>query len=93
MASLNSSSKLKRNPDMVFSEMDGETVMMSIENSEYYGLDPVASRIWELLDQPATVEQLVEKLLEEYEVDHDTCLDDVLSFSQELMEKKILSLV
>lgn len=77
---------------MVFSEMDGEIVMMSIENSEYYGLDPVASRIWELLEQPATIEQLVEKLLEEYEVDYDTCLKDVIVFSDELLEKKILSL-
>jgi hypothetical protein len=93
MASLNSSSKLIRNPEMVFSEMDGEIVMMSIENSEYYGLDPVASRIWELLEQPATIEQLVEKLLAEYEVDYDTCLKDVIAFSDELLEKNILSLV
>jgi hypothetical protein len=93
MTPLNSSIKLKRNPEMVFSEMDGEIVMMSIENSEYYGLDPVASRIWELLEQPATIAQLVEKLLEEYEVDYDTCLKDVIAFSDELLEKKILSLV
>lgn len=78
---------------MVFSEMDGEIVMMSIENSEYYGLDPIASRIWELLEQPATIEQLVEKLMEEYEVDYNTCLLDVIAFSDELLEKKILSQV
>jgi hypothetical protein len=92
MASLISSSKLKRNPEMVFSEMDGEIVMMSIENSEYYGLDPVASRIWELLEQPATIEQLVEKLQDEYEVDYETCLKDVIAFADELLEKKILSI-
>lgn len=77
---------------MVFSEMDGEIVMMSIENSEYYGLDPVASRIWELLEQPATIEQLVEKLQDEYEVDYETCLKDVIAFADELLEKKILSI-
>ena len=46
---LNLDSIIKRNPEMVSSDMDGETVMMSMENGEYYGLDPIGSRIWELI--------------------------------------------
>lgn len=81
---------LERNPEMVFSEMDGEIVMMSIENSEYYGLDPIASRIWQLLEKPSSVAHLADILLEEYEVDRETCLKDVLDFSGELLQKKII---
>ena len=39
-----------RNDDIIFSDMGEETVMMSIDKGEYYGLDPVGRRIWELLD-------------------------------------------
>ena len=31
--------------EIVASDIDGETVMMSIENGEYYGLDDIGSRI------------------------------------------------
>jgi hypothetical protein len=75
---------------MVYSEMDGEIVMMSIENSEYYGLDPVASSIWKALAEPLTLGELVDRLLEEYEVDRNTCMADVEGFVQELLDKKVL---
>lgn len=54
--------------------------MMSIENGEYYGLDDIGSRIWELIDT----------LLERFDVDRETCERDVLKFLNELDEDKIL---
>ncbi len=41
--------------EIVASDIDGETVMMSIENGEYYGLDDIGSRIWELIEKPVKV--------------------------------------
>ncbi len=40
---------IQRKSDLLFNEIDGEVVMLSVENSEYYGMDKVGSRIWELL--------------------------------------------
>jgi hypothetical protein len=90
MKKISPGTRIGRNPEMVFNEMDEEIVMMSIENSEYYGLDPVASRIWELLDKPATIDEIVKNLLQEYEIDEKTCLEDVLEFSEELLGKNII---
>lgn len=81
---------VRRNPDLVFSNMDGETVMMSIKNSEYYGLDEIGSRIWELLENPESAESLTGKLIEEYDVARETCLADVLEFLQELELKQLI---
>jgi hypothetical protein len=75
----------RRNPDLIFSDMDGETVMMSIQNGEYYGLDEVGSRIWQLLENPESAETLTQKLIEEYEVSQETCLSDVMEFLIYLM--------
>ncbi len=81
---------LQRQPDMVFSHIDDEVVMMSIETGEYYGLNPVASRIWELLETPHTFNQLIDKLMQEFDIDEASCQRDVEAFLKQMMEKKLV---
>lgn len=81
---------LRRNPDMLYSNMDGETVMMSVENGEYYGLDEIGARIWQLLENPESAETLARKLIEEYDVSWETCLSDVLEFLSIMAEKRLI---
>jgi len=76
--------------EIVASDIDGETVMMSIQNGEYYGLDDIGSRIWELIEKPVKVSDLIDILLERFDVDRETCERDVLKFLNELNEDKIL---
>jgi len=76
--------------EIVDSDIDGETVMMSIENGEYYGLDDIGSRIWELIEHPVKVSDLIDTLLERFDVDRETCEIDVLKFLNELNEDRIL---
>ena len=84
---------IKRSSDLVSSNMDGETVMMSVENGEYYGLDPIGSRIWELLENPIEVNVLIETLLEEFEVSKEQCTEDTLEFLNQLHEKNLLLII
>ena len=86
MTNLTLNTCLTRDPDLVCAEMDGDLVMMSIENGEYYGIGGVGTRIWELLDQPTTIQQLVETIKTDFDIEEDRCRDDVLSFSEKLFE-------
>lgn len=81
---------LQRKSDVLFNQIDGEVVMLSIENSEYYGMDKVGSRIWELLEQPLSLKELVGKLLNEYEVPIEQCTSDTLAFINKLRDKKLI---
>ncbi|MGH6838668.1 MAG: PqqD family peptide modification chaperone [Methylocella sp.] len=63
-----------------------EAVMMSVAAGRYYGLNAVASRIWELLERPMTVASLCARLCEEFEVNAKTCEAEVLNFVNELIE-------
>src|SRR2546428_4203425 len=65
---------------LVSSQIDGEIVMMSVDNEQYYSLDAVGSRIWELIAQPRSVFAVCETLLSEFQVDRGTCQRDVLHF-------------
>jgi hypothetical protein len=82
--------KIVRNQEIVFSNMDSDTVMMSIEMGEYYGTNPVGSRIWELLEQPRTLAGICDILMEEYNVPEEECQRDVLEFVGQLLEKKLV---
>ena len=88
---ITNNSIVQRKNDLLFNEIDGETVLMSIRNSEYYGLNKVGSRIWQLLEDPIAVKSIISKLLDEYEISYNQCFDDTLDFLTILDEKKILS--
>lgn len=90
MPTLNLDSRIVRNPDLIATEMDGETVMMSIERGEYFGLNRVGSRIWELLATPMTIQQLCEQLQQEFEIDAGRCRTEVLDFADDMLAQGLL---
>ncbi|GMR00477.1 MAG: hypothetical protein BMS9Abin18_1327 [Zetaproteobacteria bacterium] len=89
---MNLNTVVKRNPEIVHSDMDGETVMMSIVNSSYYGLNPVASHIWDLLESEMSVRHLCDLLQEKYDVSGDRCCEEVCIFLTRMAEDKIIEI-
>lgn len=81
-----------RAPGLVAAEMDGETVMLNIENGSYYGLDGIGSRIWCLLEKPCASRLVVTALLEEYDVEETTCRTDVLAFLNHLFSQGLVQI-
>ncbi len=79
-------SRLERNPDFVWTDMDGETVMMSLARGEYLGLGGVGGRIWELLAVGLTAAEICESVIAEFDVEDDPCQADVLAFLGTLLE-------
>lgn len=66
------------------SDMDGEKVMLSIENGKYYNLGQMGGQIWELIASPVTINGVVEQLVAEYEIEPDVCRQQVCTFIQQL---------
>lgn len=83
-------SVVQRDPDQEFSMIDDEVVMLSLKNGEYYALNSVASRIWEIIEERKTVDQITEILMEEFEVDHATCLHDTLECLADFRQKELI---
>ena len=79
--------------ELVSSDLDGETVMMSVENGKYYGMDAIGSRVWALIKQPRSVAELCDILLTEFNVDRERCEKDVLIFLNKLAEDKLIRIV
>ncbi len=83
-------STIQQNSDFIHAEIDGETVMMSIDSGEYHGLDVIASRIWELIETPVTIDTLVAQIMDEYEVEKEQCQSDVTVFLEKMAEDKLI---
>lgn len=76
---------LAASSEQVSCDVSGETVILSLKNAVYYGLDPVATRIWELLKDPRTISQVCEVLLTKYDVDAERCTNEVIALSEQLI--------
>ena len=65
--------------------VDGEVVMLDPSTSRYYGLEGVGGRIWDLLAEPRSVDELVAALVLEFDVEADTCRQEVAAFTDDLV--------
>lgn len=83
---------ITRNEEPLSSEIDGERVMMSIEQGKYFGLNTVGSFIWEVLEQKPTLELLLEEVEKKYEVDASTCKTETIAFLKQLLDKHLIKI-
>lgn len=81
-----------RNPELISTDMDGETVTMNMDFDEYFGIGGVGSSIWELLIQPIACSQIIAAICNEYAVDEDTCSADLYPFLQKLIDLRLASI-
>jgi hypothetical protein len=78
-------------PEHVLARKTGEEmVVLNLDNEQYYGLDEVGTRLWELIDGGATFGAVVDTLLAEYEVDRATLVDDLTSILDDLHENGLV---
>ncbi|MDF1573606.1 MAG: lasso peptide biosynthesis PqqD family chaperone [Bacteroidales bacterium] len=90
---IKSESVLKRNPQQLFSDIDGEVVMLSINNGEYYNLDRISTQIWYLLENPINFNNLIGDLMNIYEVSKDTCIKDTKYLLEEFIQKGLIEII
>lgn len=65
-------------------DLDNESVILDTVSGVYFGLDGVGQRIWELIAEPCPVQTVHAALVQEYAVDSNRCLSDLLSFLNKL---------
>jgi hypothetical protein len=67
--------------DVLSQEIEGEMVLLDIENDRCYTLDAVGTRIWQLIAEHADIDVVLSQMLTEFDVDEATLradLDDLL---------------
>jgi len=88
--SLSPNAVLRRNPAMVFTELDDALLMLDPERRHYHELDSIAARIWTLLEPGRSVAELRESLVREYDVAPEQCERDLLAFLNQALERHLV---
>jgi hypothetical protein len=83
---------VSRQGDWLSARVGDELVMMSAASRHYVGLSEVGARIWELIEQPRSLDDVCALLVEEYDVAPDVCRGEVESFLRELMNHGAVAL-
>jgi Coenzyme PQQ synthesis protein D (PqqD) len=75
---------VKPKDGVVTQEIEGELVLLDLENNTYYALDEVGARCWALLGEQDALDGVVAAMLEEYDVDEATLRRDLDVLLEEL---------
>ena len=90
MPKLDLHSVIQRDPEIIAAEAGKDVVMVSIENGQYYGISLVAKEIWQAIEQPTRVSNLISDLVANYNVDRTLCEKDTLAFLEQLLAERLL---
>lgn len=80
-----------KNPSTATAEIDGQIVALDIRAGICFGLDPIASNIWKLLEDRRSLEDICDALLRLYDVDRATCEEQTLALLHELVDIGLVS--
>jgi hypothetical protein len=78
-------------PNILWSVVDGEAVLLDTASGNYFSMNPIATDLWERLQQGASVDQVVAMVADKYRVGEATVRGDLEEFIGELRRSGILN--
>lgn len=90
MTDLSDDTLLTRNDQAIESRVGDETVILHLESGMYFGLDPVGTRIWEILAGGATPAAIRARMQDEFDVAPEVLRADVQVFLESLLAHEIV---
>ncbi len=76
--------------DVVSCDLVEEAAILNLKDGVYYGLNPVGARIWNLIQKPIKVSEILEVILDEYDVERDVCKNDLFELLGQLLENELV---
>ena len=86
----NLDSRVVRSSEPICTELDGTAVLLSVEQSGYFGLNDVGTAIWNETAEPITLTQLRDRITARFDVQPADCERDLLRFVETLCERGFL---
>jgi hypothetical protein len=93
---MNLNQTITPSPEVISQEVSGETVLLDLQSENYFGLDEVGTRIWQLIKETNDLQAIFETLLAEYEVseerlrqDLDTLLGEISGLGLIRLEQRV----
>ena len=91
MHKLELTSHISQNPDIEFTQIDDDLVMMGPKDSLFYGVNSVGTAIWSLLEfKGLSFSEICEQIQHNYEVTEAQCVEDIKNFIHAMVDQNML---
>ena len=77
--------------DVLFQELDGDAVLLSIKTGEYFGLNPTGAHVWQAVSTGSSLSEALDSLYETYDIDKAVLAEDVVLFLRSLADLGLLT--
>ena len=77
-------------PNYLATTVGERVVILDVPAGVYYGLDAVGAYVWSLIQQPRTVTEVRDLLLEEFDVESAVCMAELQDLLQQLAAKGLI---
>jgi hypothetical protein len=82
--------RVKVAPDVLFRLVGEEGVLVNLKTERYLGLNPVGTRMWNVLSSAASIQAAYDELLQEYEVEPTQLRTDLQEFIDQLFSQNLI---
>ncbi len=83
---MNRNEKIKLKKTLNVTDLSGEKVMIDFDSGKYFMIKGTGNDIWDLIQEEITVDDIIKKLLSEYDVSEEECAKSVEEFLGKLKE-------
>ncbi len=90
---LSSESTIRINDDILYNDLQGEIVILSPETGVYFGLDPVGTRAWQLIQHHGRLGAVRDAMLKEYEVSAERLEEDLQDLVTRLVDNGLVEVI
>lgn len=87
------SERVRVAPDVLFRLVGEEGVLLNLSTVLYLGLNPVGTRMWNVLNGAGSIQAAYDELLREYEVEPAQLRADLEEFVEQLLGQKLIEAV
>lgn len=86
-------SEVRITDDVIFNDLQGEVVLLNLKTGIYFGLDPVGTRAWQLIQEHGRLESIRDAMLQEYEVSAERLEEDLQGLVTGLVNNGLVEVI
>jgi hypothetical protein len=79
--------------EQVSSDLSSEVAILGLRRNVYYSLGGVGKRVWELVQTPRSVSEILSFLLTQYAVEAERCRTDLLRLLRQMQAEGLIDVV
>ena len=85
--------KFQRTPETLFALIDQDVVALHVERGKCFGMEKVSADVWDMLEHPASIDELCGRLMGHYAVEVEQCRSEVTQLVDQMVEEGLVKAI